>query len=51
MEIIIEDDEFIVSYCHGCCNSAKKIYEDGKLIGYERIGEFMLSDEFDYNNK
>ena len=51
MEIIIEDDEFIASYCYGCVNTAKKEYENGKLVGYKRIGEFMLSDEFDYETE
>ena len=51
MEKIIEDDEFVASFCCGCVNSAKKVLKNGKVVGFEKIGEMMLGDEFDFNDE
>ena len=52
MEITLEDDHFIVSFFANFVNAAEKVYdENNNLIKFKKIGELMLEDSPNYNNK
>lgn len=52
MEIILEDEHFIVSFFANFVNAAEKIYDENhNLIQYKKIGELMLKDSGNFDTK